>query len=117
MFDVARDRNAEGGGDRRRRVTGVEDVVLRLLALAESGDAAVHADRVEGIAAPGEQLVRIGLMAGIENDLIARRVENVVQRQRQFDDAEIAAEVAADLRNDFDDAVANLSRELVELLP
>ena len=38
-------------------------------------------------------------MAGVEDDLVARRVEDVVQRQRQLDDAEVAAEVAADLRD------------------
>src|SRR3954462_2846299 len=97
-------------------MAGVENVVLRLLAFAEAGDAAVHADRVERIAASGNELVRIRLVAGIEDDLIARRIENVVQRQRQLDDAEIAAEVADRVRDPLDDAVADLFRELVKLL-
>ena len=72
-------------------------------------------DRVEPIAASGDQLVRIALMAGVEYQLIARRVENVVQRQRELDDAQVAAEVAADLRNDLDDPVADLLRQLRKL--
>ena len=115
LLDVARHGNAEGGGDRGRSMAGVEDVVLRLFPFAEAGDAAVHADGVEGIAASGDELVRVGLVAGVEDDLVAGRVEDVVQRQRQLDDTEVAAEVPADSRDDLDDAVANLSRELMEL--
>ena len=107
--EVARHGDAEGGGDRRRGMAGVEDVVLRLLTLAKAGDAAVLADGREQFAPAGDELVRIALMAGVEDDLVARRVEDPVQGQRQLDDAEVAAEVAADLRNHFNDAVADLS--------
>ena len=96
LAEVARDGDAERRGDRRRRVAGVEDVVLRLLALAESGDPVVLADGVERVAAAGDELVRIALVAGVEDDLVARRVEDVVQRERELDDAEVAAEMAAD---------------------
>ena len=47
LAEVARHGDAERGGDRGRGVAGVEDVVLRLLALAEAGDAVVLADGVE----------------------------------------------------------------------
>ncbi len=114
-FDVARHGDTEGGGNRGRGMAGVEDVVLRFLTFAEAGDTAVHADRVERVAPPGDEFVRIRLMAGVENDLIARRVEDVVQCQRQLDDPEVAAEVAADPRNHVDDAVADLTRKLMEL--
>ena len=97
-------------------MAGVEDVVLRFLALAESGDAVVLADRVEAIATSGDQFVRIALMPGVENELVARRVEYVVQGQGQLDDAQVAAEVAADRRDHFDDALPNLLRQLRELL-
>src|SRR6202011_4370023 len=99
---ITRDCDAKSRGDRRRRVACVEDVVLRFLAFAESGDAIVLANRVKPIAAAGDQLVRIALVAGVENELIARRVEDVVQRQRELDDAEVAAEMSADLRDDLD---------------
>ena len=72
-------------------------------------------DRVKTIAAACDQLVRVALMPGVEHELIARGVENVVQREGQLDDAEVAAEVTADFRNDVDDAVADLLRELRQL--
>src|SRR5581483_6259423 len=59
VAEIASDRDAERGGDRGRGMARVEDVVLRLFALAESGDAVVLADRMERIAAAGDQLVRI----------------------------------------------------------
>ena len=75
----------------------------------------MHSDGVKRIAAAGDQLVRIRLVAGIEDDLIARRVEDIVQSQGQLDDAEVPAKVASDLRDNLDDAMANLFRKLVEL--
>src|SRR5207253_1087065 len=103
---------AQRRGDRRRRVSGIEDVVRRLFAFAESGDAAVLADGVEGLAAAGDQLVRIALVAGIEDELVARRVEDVVQGEGQLDNAEIPAEVTADGGDDVDDPLADLFGEL-----
>ena len=54
-------------------------------------------DGVERVAAPGDQLVRVRLVAGVEDDLVARGVEDVVQRERQLDDAEVPAKMAPDL--------------------
>ena len=116
LAEIAGHGDTECRGDGSGGVAGVEDVVLRLLALAESGDAIVLADGVEAIAASGNQFVRIALMPGVENELVARRVEYVVQGQGQLDDAQIAAEVAADRRDHFDDAFSNLLRQLRELL-
>ena len=91
---------------------GVEDVVLRFLPLAEPGDAVVLPDGVEAAAPAGDELVRIALVTGVENDLVARRVEGVVEGKRQLDDAEVAAEVPSDTRDDVDDGLADLLRDL-----
>ena len=61
------------------------------------------------------ELVRITLVTGIEHDLVARSIEDVVQCERQLDDAEVSAEMAADLRDRVDDRVADLLRHLGEL--
>ena len=45
--------------------------------------------------AAGEHLVRIPLVPDVPHELVARRVEAVVQRDRQLDDAESGADVAA----------------------
>src|SRR3712207_7733425 len=54
---------ADRVGDRRRRVARAHDVVLGLVDRAERREAAVLADRAQAIAATGEDLVRVGLVA------------------------------------------------------
>ena len=61
--------------DRGRRVAGAHDVVLGLGDRAERRQAVVLADRLEPGGAPGEDLVRVGLVADVPEDLVARRVE------------------------------------------
>ena len=102
--------------DRGRGVAGAHDVVLGLRDRAERREAAVLADRRELVAAAGEDLVRVGLVADVPEDLVLRRVEQRVQRDRQLAGAEVRAEVAADLADRVDDVLAHLLRELRELL-
>ena len=47
----------------------------------------------------GEQLVDVGLVAGVEHDGVPRGAEGAVQRDRQLDDPEVGAEVAAGARH------------------
>ena len=77
-------------------------VVFAFGALGEAGQAAALAQRADPVAPAGQDLVRIGLMADIPDQPVARRVEHVVQRDGQFDDAEAGAEVAAGHRNRTD---------------
>jgi hypothetical protein len=83
---------------------------------AERRETAVLADRVEAVAATGEDLVRVGLVADVPEDLVARRVEQAVQRDGQLAGAEIGAEVAADLADRVDDLLADLLGDALELL-
>ena len=78
-------------------MAGAHDVVLGLVDRAERRQALVLADRRELVAAAGQDLVRIGLVADVPEDLVARRVEQRVQRDRDLAGAEVGAEVAADL--------------------
>src|SRR6266849_1901939 len=96
-------------------MSGVENVVFRFFPLAETRDAVVLPDGMKTIATSGDQLVGIALMAGVEDQLIAWRVEDVVQRERQLDDAEVSAKVATDLRDDLDDPFADLLCKLGKL--
>ena len=50
------------------------------------------------LAPAGQDLVRIGLVADVPDDAVVRRVEDVVQRDRQLDRAEVRRQVAAGLR-------------------
>ena len=60
---VARQRDTERDRERVGGVTGVEGVVGGLAALGEAAHAAVLAQRVEALAAPGDELVHVGLVA------------------------------------------------------
>ena len=62
--------DADGIPDRRGRVTSAHDVVRGLLDRAERRETPVLADRREPIAATREDLVRIGLMADVPQDLV-----------------------------------------------
>jgi hypothetical protein len=64
-FEIAGDGHAEPCGNRGRRMCGTERIVLALGALGETGQPAALAQRTDTIAAAGEDLVRIGLVADI----------------------------------------------------
>ncbi len=68
------------------------------------------------VAAPGQDLVRIGLVTDVPEDLVARRVEQRVQRDRDLAGAEVGAEMAADLADGVDDVLAHLLGDLLQLL-
>ena len=101
----------DGGG-----VAVLDEVVAALLAARVARQAAGLAQLVEPVAAAGDDLVDVGLVAGVPQDRVRRRVEHPVQRQRQLDGAEVGAEVAAALGDRVDDEVADLARQVVELL-
>ena len=100
--EIARHRHAEAGRNRGRGMRGAERVVFALRALGEAGQAAALAQRADAVAPPGQDLVRIGLMADVPDQPVARRVEDIMQRHGQFDDAEARAEMPARHRDRAD---------------
>ena len=96
---IARHRHAEAGRNRGRGMGGAERVVFAFRALGEARQAAALAQGPDAVAPAGQDLVRIGLMADIPDDPVLRRVEDIMQRDGQFDDAEARAEMAAGDRN------------------
>ena len=74
---------------------GAERIVVALGALGETGQSAAGAQGADAVAAAGEDLVRIGLVADVPDQAVARGVEDVVECGSQFDDAEAGAEMAA----------------------
>ena len=65
--------------------------------------------------APGQDLVDVGLVAGVEDDPVRRRVEDAVDGEGQLDDAEVGSEVAAGLGHLGDEEGADLLGELTQL--
>ena len=76
----------------------------------------VLADRSSRSRAAGQDLVRVGLVADVPEDLVAGRVQQAVQRDGELAGAEVGAEVAADLADRVDDQLADLLGDLLELL-
>ena len=110
--EVAGDRHAEPGRDRGRGMRRAEGVVFALRAPGEAGQAAGLAERADAVAPAGEDLVRIGLVADVPDQPVVRRVEDVVERHRQFDHAEPGAEMAAGDRDRRDRLLAELVGDL-----
>ena len=97
-------------------MAGAHDVVLGLGDRAEGREAVVLADGVEAVAPTGEDLVRVGLVPDVPQDLVGRGVQQRVQRDGQLAGAEVGAEVPADLADRVDDQLADLLRERLQLL-
>ena len=59
--------------------------------------------------------MHVGLVAGVEDDRIVRRVEYPVQRQRQLDDAEVGSKMASG-RGDFvNQKLADLHGQIAQI--
>ena len=94
---------------------GAERIVIALGALGEAGQSAAGAQRADAVAAAGQDLVRIGLMADVPDQAVARGVEHIVHGGRQFDDAEAGAEMAAGDRDGIDGFLTQLVGDLPDL--
>src|SRR5262249_27984866 len=77
------------------RVTDTERVVLAFRARRKWCKAVLLLDGVQLVAASCEHFVRIGLVPYVPHKPVIRRVEDVVQRYRQFDSAETRGEMPA----------------------
>ena len=68
------------------------------------------------LAAPGQDLVRVGLVADVPHQPVVRRVEHVMQRDGQLHRAEIGRQMAAGLAHRVDQKLAQLVGQLRQLL-
>jgi hypothetical protein len=74
------------------------------------------ADAAHALAAAGQHLVDVALVAHIEDDLVVGRVEHIVHSNGQLDHAEAAAQVPAGLGHRVDDVRAQFLAQLLQLL-
>ena len=81
---------------------GAKSVVSAFGALGEAGQAAALTQGVDFVPAPGENFMWISLVTNVPDDLVTGRVEHVVQRYREFDDAESRSEMAPRYRDGTD---------------
>ena len=109
-------RQAVGVAQHRRGVGVLDPVVLGLVTARIARQATGLAQVGEPLAATGQQLVHVRLMAGVPQDGVVRRVEDPVQRQRQLDDAQVRAQVSAGGVDALHDELADLGGEDLQLL-
>ena len=114
--EIAGGRETEGGRHRGRGVPGAELVVIGFVAAQEPAHTAVLTDRPHPLPPAGQDLVHVGLVADVPDDLVRGGVEDLEQRDRQLDDAEARGEVPALGRDDLDDVLADFPGKLLELL-
>ncbi len=108
------------GESQRRRDRGApmsrpEGVVLALLAHAEARQPVELPQPVEASLPPGEQLVRVALVAHVPDDLVPGGIQHVVQRQGQLNHPEVGRKVAPGLGGGLDDPVADLVGQRAQL--
>ena len=97
-------------------MAGAERIVLALGAAGEAGEAVLLAQGADAVAAAGQDLVRIGLVADVPDQAVVRGVEDGVEGDGQLDDAEAGAEMAAGHRDGVDHLGAQLVGQLAQLL-
>ncbi len=107
--------HAQRRGERSARVAGAVAVVLALGAQHKAVEPAGLADGLKTIGAPGKQLVHVGLMAHVEENLVGWRFEDGVQGDGQFHHAEVRTQVAAGLRKRLNKKGTNLFGQIGHL--
>ncbi len=65
-------------------MAGIEGIVLAFFPLAKPTQTAVLAKRMEVFTSTGKKLVRIRLVAGIPDNFVTRRIQQTMQRDREF---------------------------------
>ena len=75
-------------------MTGAKRVVFTFAALEKSRQAVLLTQRLETVSPPGEEFVRISLVANVPHNTIARRIKDGVEGDRQLDNTESRTDMA-----------------------
>jgi len=109
------DGKAQRGRDRGRGVRRAEGIVFALRTLGEARKPAALTQRADAVTPPGDDLVRVALVAHVPHQLVVRRVEDIMDRDSQFDHAEAGAKVPARCADGVDHFGAQFIGQLAEL--
>ena len=96
-------------------MTHTKRVVFGFAALGEARQTTVAAHGVHLVFAAGEDFVRITLMTDVPNQLVFRRVINIVQSHGKLDRAQVAGEMTAGLPDRFQQKLSQLGGDLGQL--
>ena len=94
-LDVAGERQAQSSGQRIGGMAGVMDVVGALHTAGKARDAALFAQMGKPRTPACEKLVRIGLMAHVEQKLVFRQVKHAMRGEDDFDRSQGRSQVAS----------------------
>ncbi len=92
-----------------------EGIVFAFGALGEAGEAVFLAERADALTAAGQDLVRIALVSNVEDQAIIRRLEDLVDCDRQLDDAKACPQMTTRFRHGIDHLVAHFARQLRQI--
>ena len=109
-------RHPIGIREHRRGMRVLDPIVLGFRPIGVTREASLLPEVLEAIAPAREELVDIGLMAGVPQDGVSRRVEDPMESECQLHDSEIGSEMPASCGHRLDDEGPNLLCELFELL-
>jgi hypothetical protein len=116
VLQCSRNGHAEARRYRSARMADAKHIERTLAAFRKRGEAVFPFNRVQLIAAPGNDLMRIRLVTDIPDQPVVGRVEYVVQRDRQFDSAEAGGKMPAHGTDRFDKVPAQLLRHRSDLV-
>ena len=85
------DTGTDGGGG----VTNTQNIIFTLFTPRESMQPVFMADGVNAVTAPGQDLVRIGLVADIPDQVIKRSLIDIMECHGQFNRAQTGGEMPA----------------------
>ncbi len=108
--------HAHGRADAAPGMAGEEQVIGAFGRVGIAHQAALGPHRVERLVAAGHQLVRIDLVAGIPDQAVAAEIEGGVQGQGQLDHAQVRGEMGRPSGRQAANGLANLARQLHQLL-
>ncbi|CDN43885.1 hypothetical protein BN871_DS_00300 [Paenibacillus sp. P22] len=114
-LQIPRQRHAHCGREGGAAVACLPYVMLAFAALDEAAQPALLAQAVEAVHAAGQDLVDVRLVSDVEQELVFRTVEQIVERKSQFDDAKVGGQMPAGRRQLADKEFADFGRELIQL--
>src|SRR5262249_16847100 len=82
----------------------------------EAGQAVRPTQRADAVAPAGQDLVGIGLVADVPDQLVVRRIEHVVESDGKLDHAETCAKMTSRHGDRIDGLLAQFRRKLLQLM-
>src|SRR5207237_4904955 len=113
---ISANRHSKSGRQGRAGVPRTVAIVFALRPQEKAVQALVLPHRPDAIEPARKHFVDVALMTDVENQSVLWRVENAMERNCQFDDTKIGAEMAASSREHLDQLIANFLRKLGKIL-